>query len=293
MVPDGSFPTVFSPNPENPEGFALAVKLAKQVKADLIIGTDPDSDRVGMLISQGDEYVHMSGNQTGVLLTDYILGARKRAGRLPNRPAVIKTIVTTELARCVAESYGAECYDTFTGFKYMAELIKKFEETGGPEVVFSFEESFGYMPGTDVRDKDGVSASMLIAEMAAYHISRGGGVMPALEELWRKFGFYDERTRNILMEGVEGQERIRAIMQSLRSSVPSEIGGIRVEEVRDYLPEGSDVLRFSLEGGTMVLVRPSGTEPKLKIYTLARGETADSCAEQLRRTSDFLARWIM
>jgi len=294
MVPDGTFPTVESPNPENPEGFYLAVALADRVGADLIIGTDPDSDRVGALERRDGVFQPISGNRMGVLLADYLFSALEEKNALPENAAMLKTIVTTDLARRVAEAHGVTCEDTFTGFKFMAERIKEYEKTGQYKVLFSYEESFGYMAGTFVRDKDAVTASMLIAEMAAFHRSRGRTLFGALEDIFRRCGHYDERTLNLMMPGLDGKEKMARMMAALRSEPPKEIGGRTVEKVWDFLPgevlhvasgqretiplRGSDVLRFTLSDGTNFMVRPSGTEPKVKLYILASGETEEACA---------------
>ena len=293
MVPDGDFSTVVSPNPENPEGFYLAVELADKVGADLIVGTDPDSDRLGILEKVNGSFQPISGNRVGVLLADYILGAMTRSGTLPKNAAVLKTIVTTELARKVAESYGAYCEDTFTGFKFMAERIKEYEQTGEYSVVFSYEESYGYMPGTFVRDKDGVAASMLVTEMAAYHKSRGKSLNEALLEIFDKFGWYEEKTVNLMMPGLDGKEKMARMMDALRSEPPKEIAGMKVVYIWDFSDgtrldtesgerekirlSGSNVLRFTLEDGTNFMVRPSGTEPKVKIYILSTAQEREQC----------------
>jgi len=291
MVIDGNFPTVVSPNPENPEGFYLAVALAKEKNVDLILGTDPDSDRVGILSRDpSGEFVPLTGNQTGVLLLDYLIGAMKRAGRLPEKPAALKTIVTTEMARAVAEANGLDCYDTFTGFKFMAEKMNELESTGRNTVIFSYEESYGYMIGHYVRDKDAVTAALLVTEMAAWYFAQGMTLYDALQALYRKYGWYGEKTHNLVMPGLDGLERMAALMKSLRAEPPAEIGGVRVARWKDYADgtvhdastgtvtpmalSGSNVLRYELTDGTSILVRPSGTEPKIKVYILTKGADA-------------------
>lgn len=302
MEPDGNFSTVKSPNPEEPEGFAMAEELAKIVSGELIIATDPDSDRVGAMCLHKNEYVRITGNQMGALLTDYILSARRDNGTMPENAAIIKTIVTTELAREVAKYYGAECIDTFTGFKFMAERIKEYEESGQYKVLFSFEESYGYMPGTFVRDKDAVAASMLIVEMAAYHKSNGKTLVDALNDLYTKFGYYCEETINIKITGIDGQKKMESMMADIRNTVPV-IEGIKIEFIKDYLDgictnvingtkvkmdlKGSNVLAFEFQGGAKLLVRPSGTEPKLKLYILAKGETEKECAKTVKFIRSF------
>ena len=291
MVIDGDFPTVVSPNPENPEGFYLAIDLAKEKNVDFILGTDPDSDRVGIMVrNKAGEFEPVTGNQTGVLLLDYLIGAMKRAGKLPEKPAALKTIVTTEMARAVAEANGLDCYDTFTGFKFMAEKMNELESAGKNTVIFSYEESYGYMIGHYVRDKDAVTASLLLTEMAAWYHAQGMTLFDALRSLYEKYGWYGEKTHNLVMPGLDGLEKMAALMQSLRAQPPVEIGGVAVAQYKDYsdgtvrdaatgavtpMPlSGSNVLRFELTDGTHIVVRPSGTEPKIKVYILTKGADA-------------------
>ena len=291
MVIDGDFPTVVSPNPENPEGFYLAIDLAKEKDVDFILGTDPDSDRVGIMVrNKAGEFEPVTGNQTGVLLLDSLIGAMKRAGKLPEKPAALKTIVTTEMARAVAEANGLDCYDTFTGFKFMAEKMNELENAGKNTVIFSYEESYGYMIGHYVRDKDAVTASLLLTEMAAWYHAQGMTLFDALRSLYEKYGWYGEKTHNLVMPGLDGLEKMAALMQSLRAQPPVEIGGVTVAQYKDYsdgtvrdaatgaitpMPlSGSNVLRFELTDGTHIVVRPSGTEPKIKVYILTKGADA-------------------
>ena len=305
MVIDGNFPTVVSPNPENPEGFALAVELAKKEGADFILGSDPDADRVGIMVRTGDgDFKVISGNQTGVLLLDYLIGAMKRTGRLPANPVALKTIVTTEMARKVAEVNGLRCYDTFTGFKFLAEKKDRLEESGQGKVIFSYEESYGYMLGDYVRDKDAVTASMLLTEMAAWYFAQGMTLFDALEQLYAKYGHYAEKTHNLVMPGLDGLKDMANLMQRLRTQPPAEIGGTAVVCRKDYSDgtvvdcttgersqmelSGSNVLRFELADGTTVLVRPSGTEPKIKVYILTQGADAAACAANL----ETYGRWV-
>ena len=291
MVIDGNFPTVVSPNPENPEGFYLAVDLANKHGADFILGTDPDSDRVGILVrDHNGAFQPVTGNQTGVLLLDYLIGAMKRAGTLPENAAALKTIVTTEMARKVAEANGIDCYDTFTGFKFMAEKMNQLESEGKNTVIFSYEESYGYMIGHYVRDKDAVTASLLLTEMAAWYHAQGMTLFDALQKLYEKYGWYGEKTHNLVMPGLDGLEKMTSLMNTLRTAPPAEIAGTAVVARRDYLNgtqtdcvsgavtqielKGSNVLRFALSDGTVILVRPSGTEPKIKVYILTQGKDA-------------------
>ena len=291
MVIDGDFPTVVSPNPENPEGFYLAIDLAREKNVDFILGTDPDSDRVGIMVrNKSGEFEPVTGNQTGVLLLDYLIGAMKRAGKLPEKPAALKTIVTTEMACAVAEANGLDCYDTFTGFKFMAEKMNELESAGKNTVIFSYEESYGYMIGHYVRDKDAVTASLLLTEMAAWYHAQGMTLFDALRSLYEKYGWYGEKTHNLVMPGLDGLEKMAALMQSLREQPPVEIGGVTVAQYKDYsdgtvrdaatgaitpMPlSGSNVLRFELTDGSHIVVRPSGTEPKIKVYILTKGADA-------------------
>ena len=300
MVIDGNFPTVKSPNPENPEGFYLAVDLAKEVGSDLIIGTDPDSDRVGTMVRGKDgEYHTITGNQMGVLLLDYIINARKATGTMPENPAFLKTIVTTNMGREVAERNGVHVDETFTGFKFMAEKLAEYKRDGSYEYILAYEESYGYMMGDYVRDKDAVTASMMIAEMAAYYFSRGMTLADALEKLYEKYGWFEEKTLNLVMPGLDGLEKMKALMASLRAKPPKEIGGTAILGMRDYQSgkimladigvvgkthiSGSNVLYFELADGTAFIVRPSGTEPKIKVYILAQGESREQCDERVAR----------
>ena len=305
MVIDGNFPTVVSPNPENPEGFYLAIELADRVGADFILGTDPDSDRVGIMVRDDKgAFIPVTGNQTGVLMLDYLIGAMKRAGKMPAHPYLLKTIVTTEMARKVAESNGVTSCDTFTGFKFMAEKKNQLERDGIGQVIMSYEESYGYMLGDYVRDKDAVTASMLITEMAAWYAAQGMTLYDALQSLYEKYGWYGEKTHNLVMPGLDGLEKMASLMQSLRENPPAEIAGTEVVVRKDYTDgsvidcvsgavsqmelRGSNVLRFELSDGTTILVRPSGTEPKIKVYILTMGKDAQERDENLEKYS----RWV-
>ena len=303
MVIDGDFPTVESPNPENPEGFYLAVALAKKVGSDLIIGTDPDSDRIGVMVRQGDDYRTISGNQMGVLLLDYIINARKAAGTLPANAGAVKSIVTTEMAREVCVKNGVHIEDTFTGFKFMAERIAEWEAAKSYEYIFAYEESYGYMMGDYVRDKDAVTASMMVAEMAAYYFEKGMTLADAMDSLYEKYGQFREHTLNLVMPGLDGLQKMQALMDELRAKPLAEISGTAVLRVRDYLDgsisvaelgrvgstgiKGSNVLYFELADGTSFIVRPSGTEPKIKIYILARGESAAEAEAKVDKYSKY------
>ena len=300
MVIDGNFPTVASPNPENPERVALAVELAKANDADFILGSDPDADRVGIMVrTKDDDFVVISGNQTGVLLLDYLIGAKRRTGKMPENPVALKTIVTTEMARKVAEVNGLKCYDTFTGFKFLAEKKDKLEHSGEGKVIFSYEESYGYMLGDYVRDKDAVSASVELTEMAAWYASQGMTLYDALQALFEKYGYYGEKTLNLVMPGLDGLKKMADLMAGLRTQPPVEIAGVAVREQKDYQDgsvvrvsdgvrsamelSGSNVLRYEMADGTSLIVRPSGTEPKVKVYILANGESKAACDEKVAK----------
>ncbi len=300
MVIDGNFPTVVSPNPENPEGFYLAVDLAKKEGADFIVGSDPDADRVGIMVRTRDgEFKVISGNQTGVLLLDYLIGAKRRSGKMPEKPVALKTIVTTEMARKVAETNGLQCYDTFTGFKFLAQKKDQLEAAGAGKVIFAYEESYGYMLGDYVRDKDAVTASLLLTEMAAWYAAQGMTLADALDRLYEKYGYYAEYTCNLVMPGLDGLRDMAKLMASLRENPPAEISGTQVVARKDYTDgsvvdcatgavsrmelSGSNVLRFELADGTTILVRPSGTEPKIKVYILAQGKDAADAAANVDR----------
>ena len=300
MVIDGDFPTVVSPNPENPEGFYLAVDLAKENGADFILGSDPDADRVGIMVrNDKGEYVTISGNQTGVLVLDYLIGAKKRAGSLPDNAVALKTIVTTEMARRVAEVNGVTCYDTFTGFKFMAEKKNKLEAAGEGKVIFSYEESYGYMIGDYVRDKDAVTAALVLTEMAAWYAGQGMTLYDALEALFEKYGYYGERTLNLVMPGLDGLAKMKKLMEDLRAKPLAEIAGVKVLSRKDYADgtetdvesgkvtemelKGSNVLKYKLADGTDLVVRPSGTEPQVKVYILAQGGSHGECGEKVEK----------
>ena len=300
MVIDGNFPTVASPNPENPEGFALAVELAKENGADFILGSDPDADRVGIMVNTGSgEFKVLTGNQTGVLLLDYLIGAKKRTGKMPVDPVALKTIVTTEMARKVAEVNGLKCYDTFTGFKFLAEKKDQLESSSQGNVIFSYEESYGYMLGSFVRDKDAVTAAVALTEMAAWYAGQGKTLYDAMLGLYEKYGYYGERTMNLVMPGLDGLRKMADLMAGLRANPPREVGGTAVTQWKDYQDgsvvnvqtgvksamelSGSNVLRYELADGTSVIVRPSGTEPKVKVYILAQGRDQVDCADKVAR----------
>ena len=300
MVIDGTFPTVKSPNPETPESFALALDLAKKVNADLILGSDPDADRVAIQVKdKNGQYVQISGNQTGVLLLDYLIGAKKRAGTLPADAVALKSLVTTDMARVVAEANGVKSYNTFTGFKFMAEKKNQLEAAGQGHVIFSYEESIGYMIGDYVRDKDAVTASLLLTEMTAWYAAQGMTLLDALDALYAKYGYYGEKTLNLVMPGLEGMALMANLMAKLRQTPPTEIAGTTVLRQKDYQDGterdtasgavspmalvGSNVLAYDLADETTIVVRPSGTEPKIKVYVLAKGKDSTDSQEKVAK----------
>lgn len=289
-MPDGNFPTTPYPNPEKAEALRLAVELAKKTGADIVIGTDPDADRIGAAVKTGDGYRLISGNEMGVLLIDYIFSHAKA---LPKNPVVVKTIVTTDLAARVAERYGAEVREVLTGFKYIGEVIKKLEQKGeGDRFVFGYEESYGYLSGTYVRDKDAVVASMLVAEMAADYLKEGKTLADVLDGIYSEFGKYYHRTVSFTYEGAAGAQKMREVLASVRNNPPAEIDGSAVVESIDYLMQTkfdlpkSNVLSFKAADGSKLIVRPSGTEPLIKVYiTAASGgeQRIDAILDQVKK----------
>lgn len=301
-MPDGNFPTAPYPNPEDPKVFTIALDMAKEIQPDIIFGTDPDCDRIGVVVktSSGD-YKVLTGNQTGVLLTHYILSSLKELNKLPDNGVVIKTIVTTEMVRNIAADYGIKLLDVLTGFKYIGEKIKEYETTKESTFLFGFEESYGYLSGDFVRDKDAVIASMLICEMTLYYKSKGMSLYEALLDLYSKYGYYKEDLVSLELQGKEGQEKIARALDYLRNSMGKEINGVKINTKFDYklsketdfcsntereisLPT-SNVLKFVLSDGSWFVVRLSGTEPKMKVYLSVVGnslEDADNKIEEFK-----------
>ncbi|MDR1559346.1 MAG: phospho-sugar mutase [Clostridiales bacterium] len=296
--PDPDFSTVSYPNPEDPKVFALALKMAEKADADIIVGTDPDADRVGVMIKNADgEYETLTGNMTGVILTEYILSQKKAANRLPENAAVISTIVSTDLTERIASAYGAAYFNVLTGFKYIGEKIKEFEQSGSHTYVFGFEESYGSLPGTYARDKDAVAATLMICEAAAWYAKEGKTLLDALSDIYKKYGYYKETIESITLKGIQGVEDMKKIMAGLRKNPPDEIAGVKVVEARDYKnreikypaenktgPTGlpvSDVLYYVLADGSWFCVRPSGTEPKIKIYFGAKAGGEEAASQRL------------
>jgi phosphoglucomutase len=293
-APDGNFPTVPAPNPENPAAFELAIPLAKKVGATVIIGTDPDCDRMGLCVRDSSGvYRTLNGNQIAVLLLNHILSSLKENGALPKNAAVCKSIVSTQLAKSICDAYGVSLFDTLTGFKFIGEKIQEFEDNNSHSFLFGFEESYGYLSSTQVRDKDAVNASLLAAEAACACMEKGITLYEQLIKIYEKYGFWVEKTTSVTLPGKDGQAKIASIMDNLRKNAPKKIGEFNVFAVRDYQSglrkEGdketplnttpSNVLYFELEGGHWVCVRPSGTEPKVKLYVNTTAKTHQKAQE--------------
>ena len=308
-LPDGDFPTVESPNPENKEGFKLAIGYAKECGADLIVGTDPDSDRVGILVKNDKgEYVTFTGNQVGTLLSEYILSALAEKDAVPKDGYIVKTIVATNIIQAICDAYGIEMKEVLTGFKFIGEKIKESEETGIGTYIFGFEESYGYLKGTYARDKDAVVATMLIAEMALYYQENGTSIFEQMDNIYKKYGYYKEEVVSVTLEGIEGLAKIKSTMDRLRENPPEMVAGKKVIAVRDYLTSErvdkltgeksgillpkSNVIYLELEDQNNFIIRPSGTEPKIKLYCLMKGETEEEANELLKLVKEDIDRII-
>lgn len=288
-TPDPDFSTVKSPNPESQAAFALAEELGRQVGADVLVATDPDADRVGVEVLQKDgSYLNLSGNQIGAIMAKYILEAHKNAGTLPENAALCKSIVSTDLVTKIAESYGATMFNVLTGFKFIAEKIQEFEEKHNHTYMMGFEESFGYLIKPFVRDKDAIQAVLVVAELAAYYRSRGLTLADGIEEIYKEYGYYAEKTISVTLSGVDGAEQIKAIMAKFRENWPKEFNATEVSITEDFKAQTStaadgtvttlttppsDVLKYTLADGSWIAVRPSGTEPKIKFYIAVVGES--------------------
>ncbi len=301
-LPDSNFPTVSYPNPEDIKAYELAIELGKKEKANILLATDPDADRLGALVKDNNgEYTRLTGNMIGALLLDYILTQKIENGTLPPNGAVIETIVTTDMAKAIARYYGVTLVEVLTGFKYIGEKIKEFEESGSYTYLFGFEESYGYLIGTHSRDKDAVVSTMSVCELTAYYQSKGMTLKDALDALYEKYGYYLENQQSITLKGVEGVEKIGHILSTLRSDPPKQILGVPVIEMRDYLSgevrnfvhnttestelPKSDVLYYHMEDGSWFCVRPSGTEPKIKFYFGVKGTSSDEVENKLEAFS--------
>lgn len=308
-LPDSEFTTVGYPNPENPAVFELAIKLAEKIDADIILGTDPDCDRVGAVVKTKDgSYTVLTGNMTGTLICNYICSQKAKLGTLPKNGALVSTIVSSEMTKAIAKKYNLAYFDVLTGFKYIGEKIKEFEQTGDYQYVFGFEESYGCLSGTYARDKDAVVASLLICEMAAYYKSRGMSLYDGLMELYDTYGVYKEIIHSITLKGIEGIENMKKIMDTLRKDAPSEIAGVKVTETRDYLEDKivdvatgkvsptnlpkSNVLYFTLADDTWFCVRPSGTEPKIKIYFGTNADTVENAEKKIATAQDGIMKVV-
>ena len=284
MVPDGNFPTVKSPNPENTEGFALAIEYAKKNGAELVIGVDPDSDRCGAVVKAGDDYKVLSGNQIACLMMDYIFTVRKELGTMPKNPFVCKSIVSTVMANRIAEVNDVKMVEVLTGFKFIGEKIKEMDENGDYSFVFGFEESIGFLGGTYARDKDAVFAAMMMAEVGCYYKAKGMSVYDGLIALYEKYGYFIENTESTVFEGYDSAEKREAVMSSIRTNPPEAIG-LKVEGLTDYTKDvpgftKSNVLFYQLADGCAVAIRPSGTEPKIKSYVMAQGASQEEAEER-------------
>ena len=285
MVVDGNFTTLKSPNPENTEGFELAVEYAKKNDADFVIGTDPDSDRCGAVVRTGAEYKVLSGNQIACLMLDYIIRMRKETGTMPSKPFACKSIVSTVMANKICEENDVEMIEVLTGFKFIGEKIKELDEGGDMNFIFGFEESIGFLGGTYCRDKDAVFAAMMLAEIACYYKTQGMSMYDALLGMYERYGYFIEKTESTVFEGFDSAEKREAVMSRIRENAPSEIG-LKVENIKDYqagVPgfTKSNVLFYDLEDGCAVAVRPSGTEPKVKTYMMVQGSTEEKAEERM------------
>ncbi|MBZ2106895.1 phospho-sugar mutase [Streptococcus mitis] len=294
---DPDFSTVKSPNPESQAAFALAEELGRQVGADVLVATDPDADRVGVEVLQKDgSYLNLSGNQIGAIMAKYILEAHKNAGTLPENAALCKSIVSTDLVTKIAESYGATMFNVLTGFKFIAEKIQEFEEKHNHTYMMGFEESFGYLIKPFVRDKDAIQAVLVVAELAAYYRSRGLTLADGIEEIYKEYGYYAEKTISVTLSGVDGAEQIKAIMAKFRNNAPKEWNATAITVVEDFKAQTataadgtvtnlttppSDVLKYTLADGSWIAVRPSGTEPKIKFYIAVVGETNEESQSKI------------
>lgn len=302
-VQDGAFPTVLYPNPEEAAAFSMAIELGNQVGADILLATDPDADRLGVAVRKGESYELLSGNQLGALLLNYIMQTKQETGTLPTNGAMLKTIVTSELGAAIAAYYGVTTVNTLTGFKYIAEKIAEFEMTKAHTYLFGYEESYGYLIETFARDKDAVQVALKVAEMAAYYSTHGKTLLDALEDLYEQFGYYKEALVSKIFEGKDGQEQMIAILNNYRLNMPSEIAGVTVVRVEDYLTgiatlqDGTtgpidlpkeNVLKFILEDNSWIAIRPSGTEPKCKFYFGVVKDSKEQAEEAMEKLVEYL-----
>ena len=306
--PDGDFPTVSYPNPEDPKAFELALKLAKEVDADVVLATDPDADRLGVFSKMNNgEYVSYTGNMSALLICEYELSQKKEKGILPNNGAIITTVVSSELTKAIAENYGAKVFETLTGFKWIGEKIRKFEKENSYKYLFGFEESYGCLIAPHARDKDGISAVMALCEATAFYKNKGWSLWEQMIKIYEKYGYYREGQVSIVLKGADGAEEIKNKMAKMRSNPPTELAGLKVLEVRDYqehvikkadgevsetdLPT-SNVLYYELSNNSWCCVRPSGTEPKIKFYMGVKGSTMQDAENQLAVLSEAMKKFV-
>jgi Phosphomannomutase len=306
--PDGDFPTVSYPNPEDPKAFELALKLAKEVDADVVLATDPDADRLGVFSKMSNgEYVSYTGNMSALLICEYELSQKKEKGILPNNGSIITTVVSSELTKAIAENYGAKVFETLTGFKWIGEKIRKFEEENSYKYLFGFEESYGCLIAPHARDKDGISAVMALCEATAFYKNKGWSLWEQMIKIYEKYGYYREGQVSIVLKGADGAEEIKNKMAKMRSNPPTELAGLKVLEVRDYqehvikkadgevsetdLPT-SNVLYYELSNNSWCCVRPSGTEPKIKFYMGVKGSTMQDAENQLAVLSEAMKKFV-
>lgn len=307
--PNGDFPTVKLPNPEDPEALAMGIALAKEQGADVVIAVDPDADRMGTAVRQpSGKYQLLTGNQIGAVLLNYLLTAKKAAGTLPANGALVKSIVSSEFAADIAKSFGVETINVLTGFKYIAEQIQHFEDTNEHTFLFGFEESYGYLVKSFARDKDSVQATVLLAEVAAYYKSLGKTLYDGLQELFEQYGYFVENTKSLTFAGIDGADKIASLMNKFRAETPAEFGGVKVAKVEDFslqtetdtttgavtpmtLPK-ANVVKYWLADGSWVAVRPSGTEPKIKFYVGTKGATAQAADEELAAIQATIATYV-
>lgn len=310
MEINGDFPTVEKPNPEYPEVFELGIEIANNVDSTLVIATDPDADRVGVVTKNTNgEFITISGNQMGALLIDYIITAYEETGTMPNNPYAVKTIVSTELVAKICQAHGVKLHNVLTGFKFIGEVIKNYEQSGADAAyLFGFEESYGYLKGTYARDKDAVVATMLICEMTAFYHAKGMTLFDALNSLYDKYGYYLEANQEIYMQGVDGKEKMANLMNTLRNNAPESIANNQIVEIGDYLKAtitnkltgdcistdlpSSNVISFKMANGDVVIARPSGTEPKIKFYYLLSGESKDKMNVKLDAYKAFINQFV-
>ena len=310
MEINGDFPTVEKPNPEYPEVFELGIEIANNVGSTLVIATDPDADRVGVVTKNNNgEFVTISGNQMGALLIDYIITAYEETGTMPNNPYAVKTIVSTELVAKICEAHNVKLHNVLTGFKFIGEVIKNYEQAGADAAyLFGFEESYGYLKGTYARDKDAVVATMLICEMTAFYHAKGMTLFDALNGLYEKYGYYLETNQELYMQGIDGKEKMAALMDTLRNNAPESIANNKIVEIGDYLKAtitnrltgniistnlpSSNVISFKMENGDVIIARPSGTEPKIKFYYLLSGSNQNEMTSKLDAYKSFINQFV-